>query len=101
MIEALLTIVGITLPSALIVLAVRRWLEPVTWRIAALLLLIVLAFTARGVFTSGVPLPLDEVMRGYPYRGIYPVDKSKNYNANDTVKQILPWMHVVRDQLAH
>ena len=100
MIEALLTIVGITLPSALIVLAVRRWLEPVTWRIAGLLLLIVLVFTARGVFTTGVPLPLDEVMRGYPYRGIYPVDKSKNYLTNDTVKQILPWMHVVREQLA-
>ncbi|HSP15137.1 MAG TPA: YfhO family protein [Thermoanaerobaculia bacterium] len=100
MIEIALTILGVTVPSALIVLAVRRWFDPVSWPIAALLLAIVFAFTARGVFTSGMPVPLDEVMRGYPYRGIFGVEKSKNYLTNDTVKQILPWMHVVREQFA-
>jgi membrane protein YfhO len=99
MTEVALTILGVAAPAALIVLAVRRWLEPVSWRIAALLLAIVFAFTARGVFTSGMPVPLDEVMRGYPYRGIFGVEKSKNYLTNDTVKQILPWMHVVREQM--
>jgi membrane protein YfhO len=99
MIEIILTIAGIAVPSVLIVLAVRRWLDPLSWRVAALLLSIVFAFTARGVFTSGMPVPLDEVMRGYPYRGIFGVEKSKNYLTNDTVKQILPWMHVVREQM--
>jgi len=101
MIEILLTILGIAVPSALIVLAVRRWVEPVPWRIAAILIAIVFIFTARGVFTSGMPVPLDEVMRGYLYRGIFHVTKSKNYLTNDTVKQILPWMQVVREQFAH
>jgi membrane protein YfhO len=99
MIEIILTIAGIAVPSVLIVLAVRRWLDPLSWRVAALLLAIVFAFMARGVFTPGMPVPLDEVMRGYPYRGIFGVEKSKNYLTNDTVKQILPWMHVVREQM--
>lgn len=100
MTDVLLTVAGILLPSIVITLAVRRWLEPVSWRIAAVLLAIVFVFIARGVFTADMPVPLDEVMRGYPYHGIFPVEKSKNYLANDTVKQILPWMHVVREQFA-
>ena len=100
MTEVLLTIAGVAAPSIVIVAAVRRWIEPVSWRMAALLLGIVFAFTARGVFTTGMPVPLDEVMRGYPYRGIFGVDRSKNYLTNDTVKQILPWMHVAREQMA-
>ncbi len=101
MTEVLLTIAGIAVPSALIVAAVRRWLDVVSWRMAALMLAVVFVFIARGVFTTGMPVPLDEVMRGYPYRGIFGVEKSKNYLTNDTVKQILPWMQVVREQFAH
>ncbi len=101
MTEVLLTVAGIAVPSIVIVAAVRRWLEPVSWRMAALLLAIAFIFIARGVFTTGVPVPLDEVMRGYPYRGVFGVEKSKNYLTNDTVKQILPWMQVVREQFAH
>lgn len=100
MTEVVLTIAGIVLPSVVIALTVHRWLEPVPWRIVALLLAIVFLFTARGVFTTAMPVPLDEVMRGYPYKGIFGVERSKNYLTNDTVKQILPWMHVVREQLA-
>ena len=96
--EVLLTVLGIAIPSALIAIAVHHWIEPVPWRIAAILLLIVYVFTARGVFTPNMPVPLDEVMRGYPYRGVFGVEKSKNYLTNDTAKQILPWMHVVREQ---
>lgn len=100
MIEVLLTVAGIAVPSIVIVAAVRRWIEPLSWRMAGLLLAIVFVFTARGVFTAGMPVPLDEVMRGYPYRGVFGVRQSKNYLTNDTVKQILPWMHVVREQMA-
>ena len=100
MIECALTLVGIVVPSVLAVLAVRRWLEPLSWRMAALFLAIVLAFIARGVFTRDMPVPLDEVMRGYPYRGVFGEVKAKNAIANDITKQILPWMHVVREEFA-
>ncbi|HKO59436.1 MAG TPA: hypothetical protein VJ276_26445, partial [Thermoanaerobaculia bacterium] len=95
-----MTLLGILLPSLLITLAVRRWLDRVSWRIAGLCLALVLLFTARGVFTSGVPVPLDEIVRGYPYRGVFGDVQSKNYLTNDTVKQILPWMQTVREDFA-
>jgi hypothetical protein len=98
---AVVTALGIAVPSLLITLAVRRWIARLPWRIAALCLALAFVFTARGVFTSGVPVPLDEIVRGYPYRGVFGDVKSKNYLTNDTVKQILPWMQTVREDFAH
>lgn len=100
MIEVVLTVLGVAVPSLLITLAVRHWLEPLGWRIPLLLLALVFVFTARGVFTPDMPVPLDEVARGYPYRGIFGEVTAKNPMANDTTKQILPWMRVVREQMA-
>ncbi|HEV7923102.1 MAG TPA: YfhO family protein [Thermoanaerobaculia bacterium] len=96
-----LTALGIVVPSLLITLAVRRWLEPISWRIVGLCLVLAFLFVVRGVFTSGVPVPLDEIVRGYPYRGVFGDVQSKNYLTNDTVKQILPWMQTVREDFAH
>jgi hypothetical protein len=98
--EALLTLSGVAIPSLLVALAVRRWFERVSWRLCGLVLAISLTFIARGVFTPDLPVPLDEVMRGYPYRGIFHVVHSKNYLTNDTVKQIMPWMQTVREEFA-
>jgi hypothetical protein len=101
MILSSLTLAGIVLPSMLLVIAVRRWLEPVSWRMGALFLGLALVFVARGVFTSGMPVPLDEVVRGYPYRGVFGDVTARNYLTNDTSKQVLPWMKTVRDDFAH
>jgi hypothetical protein len=101
MIECALTFAGVVLPSLAITFAVRRWLERVPWRIAFLLLALALLFVSRGVFTSAMPVPLDEVVRGYPYRGLVGEVQSKNDLTNDTVKQILPWMQTVREEFAH
>lgn len=65
----LLTVGGIALPALVIAWAVKRWLDAVSWPVVALMLGLALAFTARGVFTPDMPVPLDEVVRGYPYRG--------------------------------
>jgi hypothetical protein len=97
MTEVLLTIVGIVVPSLIVALAVRRWAERVPWRVVFLCLALVFVFTARGVFTRDMPVPLDEVVRGYPYKGVFGEVKAKNSLANDTVKQILPWMQTVRE----
>lgn len=97
----LVTLLGIVAPALLLTLAVRRWVARVDWRIAAICLALAVGFVARGVFTSGVPVPLDEVVRGWPYRGIFGEPVVKNYLTNDTVKQILPWMAAVREEFAH
>ncbi|HEV8436454.1 MAG TPA: hypothetical protein VGR95_23800, partial [Thermoanaerobaculia bacterium] len=99
MTECALTLAGVVLPSLLAALAVRRWLERVPWRIVALLLALAILFIARGVFTRDMPVPLDEVVHGYPYRGVFGPVEAKNNLANDTVKQILPWMQTVREEL--
>lgn len=97
--EPLLTLLGIGVPGLLLVAVIRRWFEPVSWRLAAMLLAIVLASLHLAVFTSAMPLALDEVVRGYPYRGIFGDVVSRNPDTNDTVKQMLPWMQVVREEL--
>ncbi len=95
-----MVLAGILLPALLIVLAIRRWYAPLPWSIAGLAMILTLAFLHGAVFTKKVPVPLDEVMRGYPYRGVLGVSEARNPLTNDTVKQILPWMQVVREQLA-
>jgi hypothetical protein len=99
--ENVLTLAGIVLPSLLVTWMIRRWIARVDWRIAGLCLLLALGFVSRGVFSVNVPLPLDEVVRGWPYRGLTGEPQVKNYLTNDTVKQILPWMAAVREELAH
>ncbi len=99
--EAFVTFLGIALPSLLIVLAMRHWFEPVPWPVCAFLFALVLITVGRGVFSPNMPVALDEVVRGYPYRGVFGAVTSKNPDTNDTVKQMLPWMQVVREELEH
>jgi len=95
----MLTLLGIVAPSLLLVLAVRRWIAAVPWKIAALFLALTLGFLHGAVFTSNLPVPVDEVARGYPWRGLFGDVQAKNPLTNDTVKQFLPWMQAAREEL--
>jgi len=95
----IVTLLGILIPSLLIALAIRRWFAPLPWSIIAISIALTLGFLHGAVFTTRVPVPLDEVMRGYPYRGVLGAVESRNPLTNDTVKQILPWMQVAREEL--
>jgi hypothetical protein len=97
----MLTLAGIVVPAAVVVAAVRRWVTPVSWRAAALFLLATLAFLHGAVFSSKLPVPVDEVARGYPYRGLFGDVVARNPMTNDTVKLFLPWMQVAREELLH
>lgn len=96
-----LILLGIAVPALVLTAALRRWYGPLPWRAALLAFVLTLAFLNVAAFTTRVPVPLDEVMRGYPFRGIHGVTESRNPMTNDTVKQILPWMQVVREELGH
>jgi Bacterial membrane protein YfhO len=97
----ILTLLGILAPSLLIVVAVRRWIVPVPFRIAALFIALTLLFLHGAVFTSKLPLPVDEVARGYPWRGLFGDVAPRNPLTNDAVKLFLPWMQVAREELFH
>jgi hypothetical protein len=96
-----LVLLGILLPAALLVVSVRRWFAPVPWPIALLLMAMTLAFLHGAVFTSKLPVPVDEVARGYPWRGLFGDVVAANPLTNDTVKLFLPWMQIAREELAH
>jgi hypothetical protein len=96
-----LLLLGILLPAALLVAGVRRWIAPVPWWIAILLMAMTLAFLHGAVFTSKLPVPVDEVARGYPWRGLFGDVVAANPLTNDTVKLFLPWMQVAREELMH
>ena len=98
---ALRVVTAIVVPSVLLTFAVRRWIAPVRWRTAALMIALAFVFVARGLFCGRVPLALDDVLREWPYKGVYHVTELTNFLTNDTVKEILPWMAVAREELAH
>ncbi len=57
--------------------------------------------SARRSFHFETARPVDEASRGYPWHGIVGDVESRNPLTNDTVKLFLPWMQVVREELAH
>jgi hypothetical protein len=95
------TFLGIVAPALLLVLAVRRWIAGVSCKFALLFLLLTLVFLHGAVFTSKLPVPVDEVARGYPWRGLFGDVVARNASTNDTVKLFLPWMQAAREQLLH
>jgi hypothetical protein len=100
--NVLLTLTGIVVPSLLVAVAVRRWIAPVPWRIVIFFLALTLAFLHGVVFSSRLPVPVDEVARGYPFRGVTgEVRAARNPLTNDTVKLFLPWMQVACEELFH
>lgn len=99
--NVVLTIAGIALPALLVIVMLRRWIVPVPWRIATLFLAMTFVFLHGAVFTSKLPVPVDEIAVGYPSRGIFGEVKPRNGLTNDTVKLFLPWMQVAREELFH
>src|SRR5437764_5997453 len=96
-----MTLLGIIVPALLLVLAMRRWIAEVPWKIALLFVGLTLVFLHGAVFTSKLPVPVDEVARGYPWRGLFGDVVAANPLTNDTVKLFLPWMQVAREELFH
>jgi hypothetical protein len=96
-----MTLLAIVLPSLLLVAALRRWIWPVPWRIAILFLVLTLVFLHGAVFTSKLPIPLDDAARPYPWRGIFGELSPRNGSTNDAATLFLPWMHAAREELRH
>jgi hypothetical protein len=94
-----MTLLGIAAPALLLALALRRWFAPLPWSAIAIAFGLTVGFLHGAIFTTKVPVPLDEVMRGYPYRGVIGAPAPRNALTNDTVKQILPWMQTAREEL--
>jgi hypothetical protein len=96
-----MTLLGIVLPSLLLTWAIRRWITPVPWRIALLFLTLTLVFQHGAVFTSKLPVPVDDAARPFPWRGIFGEITPRNGITNDAATLFLPWHHAAREELLH
>jgi hypothetical protein len=95
-----LAVLGAVLPCLGIVALLRRSFVPVSSRIVAIAMVLSGIFVGAGLLTNRVPVPLDDPVRGFPYRGVLGHEvRVGNGLTNDAVRQMLPWMQVVRDDL--
>jgi hypothetical protein len=98
-VEVLLKCAGVIGPALVLTVVVRRFIAAIEWRVALLFLGVTLAFLGRAAFTPDLPVPVDEVARGYPWRGVVGEVEVGNPLPNETVRIILPWMDTVRREL--
>ncbi|MCM2315311.1 MAG: YfhO family protein [Thermoanaerobaculia bacterium] len=100
MLDSCLALAGIAVPALVLFLVLRRLEISIEPRIAAQFLAISVAFVGPGLLPDRITVPVDEVARGYPYRGVVGEVTPKNPLTNDTAKLFLPWHQVVREELA-
>ncbi|HEY0410494.1 MAG TPA: hypothetical protein VGE42_09535, partial [Candidatus Dormibacteraeota bacterium] len=74
----------------------RRWFDPVPWRILAVFGLLLLVLFGTVLFGGGVLLPLGNLVGYHPFRGLPPPDPSTVVLQGDLVHQITPWSQEVR-----
>ncbi len=97
---SLITLLGATTPCVVLAIILRRWFAPLPWQVTAIALFLGSVFLAPGFLSTRILVPVDEVARGYPFHGIVGEVHVRNALTNDTVKQILPWMQLVREQFS-
>ena len=95
-----LGLLGVMLPALALAFVVHRWVEGLDWKTVATAPGISLVALGPSVYRETLPVPVDAVARGYPYRGIVGEVAVGNPLTNDTTRQMLPWMQVVRESYA-
>lgn len=98
-VEIFLKLVGIAVPALLITIVVKRWVAEVEWRVALLFFLLAVGFLGKAAVTADLPIPVDDVMRGYPFRGVVGEVQPQNPLVSETARQMLPWMEAAREEL--
>jgi hypothetical protein len=82
-------------------LGVRRWLEPLPWRVVIAFLVLVLALFQPVLFAGQVLLPLDQLL-GYPLYADLPAPAVHgNFLQQDLLTLILPAQAAVREAFEH
>jgi hypothetical protein len=77
----------------------RRWYDPVPWRILAVFGLMIVALFPRVLFGGGVLLPLGNLPAYCPWRGLPPADPPSLALQADQIHQVTPWAIEVRRNL--
>jgi hypothetical protein len=89
----------VLLLAAALAAALRRWLDPVPWRVLAAFLLLIAILFGPALFAGWTLLPLANVRAAPPYRG-EPRVPFGNWMQGDLIFQIAPWNLEVRRSVA-
>ena len=95
----LLTILGLIGPAVLLGWLTHRFLVPVPRLTIGLAIVLSFLAVAPGLIPGLVPVPVDEVARGFPIRGVAGELTPANPITNDTTKLFLPWYDAARAQI--
>jgi hypothetical protein len=98
--SALLPAALLLLLGGALLLALRRWYDPVPWRVAAVFALLLIGLLGPVLFGGKVLLPLGNLVGFVPYRGLPPPEPPTHAIQGDLVHQITPWQAQVRRALA-
>jgi hypothetical protein len=79
----------------------RRWFDPVPWRILAVFGLLLIVLFGTVLFAGGVLLPLGNLVGYYPFRGLPPPEPPTVVIQGDLVHQITLWSQEVRRALGN
>src|SRR6185436_15733930 len=85
----------VLLLAAALAAALRRWLDPVPWRLMAFFLLLIAILFGKALFAGWALLPVASVRVAPPYGG-EPRVPVENWLQGDLVFQIAPWILEVR-----
>lgn len=99
-VEGLVGLLGIAAPALVMVAVIHRWVERIDWKTVSFSLALALVAIGPSVYREVLPVPVDEVARGFPYRGVLGEPQVGNALTNDTTRQMLPWMQLVRESFA-
>ncbi|HLX07929.1 MAG TPA: hypothetical protein VKY89_08715 [Thermoanaerobaculia bacterium] len=86
--------------ALLLVTALRRWYEPVPWRVLAAFALAVGVLFGSSLFGGRVLLPLDDLRGEVPFRLLRPSQPSGNVLQGDLIELVVPSLAAGRSALA-
>lgn len=80
--------------------ALRRWLDPVPWRVAAVFSAVLLILFGPVLFGGKVLLPLDGLRGEVPFRSLPPAEPHGNFLQGDLIQLVTPSLAAVREAWA-
>jgi hypothetical protein len=82
--------------GACLAAALRRWLDPVPWRVLAVFAAVILVLFGPALFGGKVLLPLDSLRGEVPFQHLPPVEPHGNFLQGDLIQLITPSLAAVR-----
>jgi hypothetical protein len=83
-----------------LVQALRRWYDPVPWRVAAVFAFVLLVLFGPVLFGGGLLLPLDSLRGEIPFRRLPPTEPHGNILQGDLIQLVTPSLDAVRGALS-